>query len=51
MNEKEQKIGKTYASAVAELPEEKKQFFVGYAEGMAAMADQVKKDQAQNEGS
>ena len=42
MNEQEQKIGKTYANAVAALPEEKKQYFVGYAEGMAAVAEQVK---------
>lgn len=30
------------AEAIAELPVEKKQFFVGYAEGVAAMAAQVK---------
>ena len=42
MNEKEQYIGQTLADAVADLPEEKKQYFVGFAEGVAAMADQVK---------
>ena len=29
-------------AAIAALPEEKKQFFLGYAEGVAAMADQIK---------
>ena len=42
MNEQEQHIGQTLADAVADLPEEKKQYFVGFAEGVAAMADQVK---------
>lgn len=42
MSEQEQKIGQTLADAVADLPEEKKQYFVGFAEGVAAMADQVK---------
>ena len=30
------------SAAIATLPEEKKQFFIGFAEGVAAMADQVK---------
>ena len=42
MSEQEKKIGQTLADAVADLPEEKKQYFVGFAEGVAAMADQVK---------
>ena len=32
-------------AAIASLPEEKKQFFIGFAEGVAAMADQVKAKQ------
>ena len=42
MAEKEKQIAKTLADAIADLPDEKKQYFIGYAEGVAAMADQVK---------
>lgn len=42
MQEKEQRIGQTMAKAVATLPDEKKQYFVGFAEGVAAMAEQIK---------
>lgn len=38
MAEKEKKIAQTIADAVATLPEEKKEYFVGFAEGAAAMA-------------
>lgn len=44
MHEKEQNIGKTLSNAVATLPEDKKQYFVGFAEGVAAMAGQLKQD-------
>lgn len=50
MNDQEQKIGQTLANAVADLPEEKKQYFVGFAEGVAAMADQVRKNPGTSEG-
>ena len=42
MTEKEKQIVQTMADAIASLPEDKKQYFVGFAEGVAAMADQVK---------
>jgi hypothetical protein len=32
--------------AVSQLPEDKKQFFLGYAEGVAAMAEQLKPEPA-----
>lgn len=38
MAEKEKQIAKTLADAVATLPEEKKEYFIGFAEGAAAMA-------------
>ena len=50
MNDKEQHLGQTLADAVADLPEEKKQYFVGFAEGVAAMADQVKQKPSASEG-
>lgn len=37
MCEKEMQIAKTIEAAVATLPEEKKQYFIGFAEGVAAM--------------
>ena len=42
MTEQERQIAQTLADAVAKLPEEKKQYFIGYAEGVAAMANQIK---------
>ncbi len=50
MAEKEKQIAQTMANAIADLPEEKKQYFVGFAEGVAAMADQVKQKPSTNEG-
>lgn len=46
MGEKEKQIARTIVDALACLPEEKKQFFLGYAEGVAAMADQLKEKKA-----
>ena len=46
MGEQEKQIARTIANALAGLPEEKKQFFLGYAEGVAAMADQLKEKKA-----
>lgn len=42
MAEQEKQIIQNMAQAIAELPEEKKQYFVGFAEGVAAMASQIK---------
>ncbi len=44
MAENEQQSILKMGEAVSQLPEEKKQFFLGYAEGVAAMADHVKTD-------
>lgn len=38
MAENEKQVILTLEAALASLPEEKKQYFVGYAEGVAAMA-------------
>ena len=46
MGEQEKQIARTIANALAGLPEEKKQFFLGYAEGVSAMADQMKEKKA-----
>lgn len=42
MAENEQQSIRKMGEAVSQLPEEKKQFFLGFAEGVAAMADQGK---------
>lgn len=42
MAEKEKQIAQAMADAIAILPEEKKEYFLGFAEGVAAMAEQVK---------
>lgn len=42
MAEKEKAIITALADAIAELPEEKKQYFLGFVEGAAAMADQMR---------
>lgn len=42
MPDKEKQIARTIENALADLPDEKKQYFMGYAEGVAAMADQMK---------
>lgn len=42
MAEHEQQIIIKMGEAVSQLPDEKKQFFLGFAEGVAAMAAQVK---------
>lgn len=41
MAENEQQSILKMGEAVSQLPEEKKQFFLGYAEGVAAMADRI----------
>ncbi len=42
MAESDQQIIRNIEAAIVILPEEKKQFFLGFAEGMAAMADQLR---------
>ena len=42
MADQEMQIIKNMAEAIAELPAEKKQYFMGFADGVAAMANQVK---------
>ena len=42
MQEHEQQSIRNMEEAISQLPEEKKQFFLGYAEGVAAMADHQK---------
>lgn len=42
MAEQEKQSIQAMADAIAELPEEKKQFFLGFAEGAAAMAEQTR---------
>ena len=42
MAETEKQSIQNMSAAIATLPEEKKQFFIGFAEGVAARAEQVK---------
>ena len=42
MAETEKQIVKNMADAIDALPDDKKQYFIGFAEGVAAMATQVK---------
>ena len=43
---KEKQIARTIENAISDLPEEKKQYFIGFAEGLAAMADQTRSKSA-----
>ena len=45
MSERERKIAENLVEAVTKLPDSKKEFLLGYAEGVAAMADKAKADQ------
>lgn len=49
MAEKEKQIAQTIENALVNLPEEKKQYFMGFAEGLAAMAEQTR-ERAEKEG-
>jgi hypothetical protein len=51
MSEKEKHIAEKLAAACEKLPDNKKEFLLGYAEGVAAMAEQQKgdSDNAENE--
>ena len=46
MNDKDKDIAETLAEAVKALPEDKREFLLGYAEGVAAMADKRSQEQA-----
>lgn len=46
MAEREKQIAKTLEAALSSLSEEKKQYFIGFAEGVAAMAAQMKERSA-----
>ena len=50
MEDREKQIATTIVEALAGLPEEKKQYFLGYAEGLAAMAAQIKAKSVANHG-
>ena len=43
MREEEKQLAQLLVEAIATLPEEKKQYFIGFAEGVAAMAEQSRK--------
>lgn len=45
MSEREKQIAENLAEAVAKLPDGKREFLLGYAEGVAAMADKAKEAQ------
>lgn len=47
MSEKEKKILETIAKAVKASSERKKDYFLGWAEGAAAMADSVTQEDAE----
>lgn len=44
VSEKEKKIAKALAEAAKALPDEKKEYLLGYAEGVAAMAGKASRD-------
>ena len=47
MSDKEKKLGKIITEAVAALPDEKREYILGYAEGVLAMADRQRADAVQ----
>lgn len=48
MSEKEKQIAEKLAAACEQLPDGKKEFLMGYAEGVAAMAAKQSVEQADN---
>lgn len=48
MSAEEKKLGKLIAEAVAALPDDKREYILGYAEGVLAMADRQRVEQAQD---
>lgn len=49
MSEREKQIAENLAEAVAKLPDSKREFLLGYAEGVAAMADKAKEQERERE--
>ena len=47
MGAEEKKIVKRITEAVSNLPGEKREFILGYAEGVIAMADQLRRSELQ----
>ena len=47
MSDRERKIAENLAEAVTRLPDSKREFLLGYAEGVAAMADRAKAEEAE----
>lgn len=47
MAEEEKRIGQVMADAIACLPEEKKQYFLGFAEGVSAMASLTRENDSE----
>lgn len=50
MSESEKRIAESLAYAVSRLPDSKREFLLGYAEGVAAMADKAKEQEREKEG-
>lgn len=49
MSEREKQIAEKLAAACEQLPDGKKEFLIGYAEGVAAMAGKVKEQKTEEE--
>lgn len=47
MSSKEKEIVKSITEAVSTLPEEKREYILGYAEGVLAMADRARRNDQQ----
>lgn len=47
MGAEEKRIAKSITEAVSALPEEKREFILGYAEGVIAMADRLRRGDPQ----
>lgn len=49
MSEAERRAAESLANALNALPENKREFLIGYAEGVAAMAEKQDKERLRNE--
>ncbi len=47
MSTKEKEIARSITEAVSALPEDKREYILGYAEGVLAMADQLRRNDPQ----
>lgn len=47
MSDRERRIAENLVEAVTRLPDSKREFLLGYAEGVAAMADKTKAEEAE----